>query len=164
MTRKDRIAARIEESQRDEVRAMRRGDILGASKCRKRTEELRIKLALAEEYEAKPVREFLSREEANRLGIPALVLECHLAADFLTDCASRLKESVDKAGLVPVNLIPEIADIRRRSERFASMICAYNEDLMSLMVDNEELIAKLHADTLAYLSKKSRPKSTTQES
>lgn len=79
----------------------------------------------------------------------------HLAADFLADCGYDLKDTLNKLGLEGCSLFPMIEDITKKAQDFASIVCHPEfAGLSDFMVNNEEYIDTMHADTDAYIEKK----------
>lgn len=133
---------------------LRKGRYVDVQLLDSEIEEVKALIQEAKDYQAKPVLELLSREEIQESGLVALMIESHLAADFLADCCFRIEQIFKERGLTAISIVPDIKDLLKRSNIFASILCLKNEDLSSLLIDNEGLIDKLHCDTLAYIKKR----------
>lgn len=154
MTRIERYKDEIRKIEAKQRECVRRCDLLGLQKLNEDLAEAKQKLADAEEYAAKPLTEFLSREEIQKSNIIPILLECHMAADFLNDCAFLLSKSIEKLGLQPVSILPDLKEILKKSNMFASILCTKGEDLSAILTDNDTLIAALHKKTLSYVEQR----------
>lgn len=151
MKRIDRYRERLAELEHRRNDSMRRGRYDIMRRLDTDIEELKAELERMEEYESKPIKELLTKDQIEESGILAMLVECHLAADFLTDCTYNVKDAMKKLGLVPVTLVPELEEIRRMAGAFASRLCKINDAFCDFMTDNEFLIAAMHKKTLSYI-------------
>lgn len=109
-----------------------------------------------EEYRRpKPIHELMSHEKIVESGIMVAMMECNLAADYLTDCAFALKDIISKLGLQATTVMPELDEIIKKSNAFASMLLvSNNEHLKSMLIDNDTLISALHKKTMKYIEQR----------
>lgn len=134
MKRIDRYREKLVELENKHNQLARAGKYMKLPEMRLKIEEVRKQVEEMERYEAKPVRELLSGEEITESGLVPMIMECHLAADFLTDCTMNLKDKIKEMGLVPASLIPELDEIIKKADAFASMMC-YNKALTDMLTD-----------------------------
>lgn len=103
-------------------------------------------------YQPQPLKTLVDEQKAKEA--VALIVECHLAADYLTATAYALKDWFKAQKLVAISVIPEIEEIIKKSEAFASALCKVNGSLSDLMTDNETLMNALHKKTLSYIGQR----------
>lgn len=112
----------------------------------------------AEEYEEsckpKPIRELLTKEEIEEMGIIPLMIECHLAADFLTEVAYMVVDTCKEHGLENISFIPDLRDLIKKSDMFASFLTKVSPELCDLLVRNETFNASLHKKYLKYIEQR----------
>ncbi len=154
MTRLDRYKAKLATLEARRAQLMRQGKYPQMQQLDADLQEVRTLIADAEEYEAKPIRELLTEDEIHQSGLIPLLLECHLAADFLTDCTTILMERIKALGFRAVTLVPDMKEIIRKSDAFASILCTKGELLSDLLTDNETLLSAMHKKTLSYIEQR----------
>ena len=119
--------------------------------------EFRIRLLEAQieeekKYQPNPISELLTPEQIAKHGIVQKIIEMHLAADFLADSAMVLRETLEGLGLNGCSLFKYTAEIKRNSEHFASLLCAY-QSLQDFICDDGEYIEAAHNLANAYITK-----------
>lgn len=114
---------------------------------------LEAQIAEEQKYLPQPLSDILSPEQITEHKIVQKIIEMHLAADYLADCAMVLRETFEKLGLDGCSLFPHIAEIKRNSEHFASLLCNY-QSLTNFICDNDEYIDAAHNLALTYMDKK----------
>lgn len=87
-----------------------------------------------------------------------MIMECHLASDYLTDCAYRLSDTIKKMGFNPVSLIPDMEEIIAKSSAFAAILCQKDKYLSDMLTQNETLIDALRKKTMHYIRQRTAPK------
>ena len=139
---------------------MRAGKYLQMAQLNADIQEARILLEEAEEdARPRPLVELVPDKDKCREAVQ-LVIESHLAADYLTFVMYELKDWFDRNGLIAYSVLPELAQIIKLSEAFASSICKVNPGLSDLMVNNDPLIASIHKKVVQYTRSKTNKKNT----
>lgn len=156
MTRLERYKEKLSDFEAKRMQLLRTGNYVRAMKLDEDINELAALIEQMGEGGPKPIKELLSAEEIEKLGIIPLVIECHLAADFLTDCAYNLNDIIENAGFHAVSIIPEIKEIAKKSEAFASALAKNSPALTDLLTNNETLISALHKKTLSYIAQRAK--------
>ena len=123
-------------------------DIIEIEKCIRKAEEYE------ESCRPKPLKEILSEEELHEMGIIPLMIECHLAADFLTGIAYEIVDVCKKHGLTDVSFMPELKDLIKKSDIFASFLTKISPELRNLLLRNETLNASLHKKYIRYIEQR----------
>lgn len=162
MTRLERYKRDVAELERRYSRLLGAGKITQALQLSHEISEIKTIIAEAEECEQfneeaekpKAITEIVSRQRLRESGLVTMLIECHLAADYLTDCAYNVKDTMDGMGLITTTIIPEIEEITKLSESVASAICKISDKLSDLMTDNDTLIVALHKKTLSYINQR----------
>ena len=119
--------------------------------------QFRIKMLEAQlqnelEHQPMPLSKILSKEQVDENKIVQTIIEMHPAADFLADSAMILRETLDKLGLDGCSLFPYVAEIKSKSEHFASLLCNY-QPLSDFICDDDEYIEAAHKLTANYMAK-----------
>lgn len=119
--------------------------------------QFRIKMLEAQiqnelEHQPMPMSQILTKEQVEQHKIIQKIIEMHLAADFLADSAMILRETLEKLGLDGCSLFPYVAEIKSKSEHFASLLCNY-KPLSEFICDDDEYIEAAHKLTANYMSK-----------
>ena len=158
MTKIERLKEKLESLEKLRGQYMRKGRYSELFALNEDIDKLRTSIQDAEEYgKPKPLTKILSREEIAESGIIPILIECNLAADFLTDCACTLKEAISNLGLKPVTIVPQLDELIKKSDLFATILSSCGNDrLANMLYDNETLIAALHKKTLSYIEQRSR--------
>ena len=93
---KDRLS-KLEERRNNLMRA---GKYIQSMQLNDDIEEVRKLISAEEEYyKPRPITELITKEQKDE--VTDKIIECHLAADYLTAMAYELKDWFDKAGLIP---------------------------------------------------------------
>lgn len=138
------------EAKRSEL--MRSGRYMESIRLNADIEEVRKLIEAEEDYlKPKPLKELVSKEQADE--VTNIIIECHLAADYLTAVAYELKDWFDKNGLIPHSVIPELNQIVKLSESFAGSVCKVNPNLRDMMINNDTLIEALHKKCQTYIKR-----------
>lgn len=143
---------RLEKLEQRRNSLMRAGKYIQSMQLNDDIEDVR-KLIEAEEeyYKPKPLKELVTKEQKDE--VTDIIIECHLAADYLTAMAYELKDWFDKAGLIPYSVVPELDEIVKLSEKFAGSICKVNPNLERMMINNDTLITALRKKTQTYIKR-----------
>lgn len=136
---------------------MRAGKYIQSMELNRDIEDVRKLIAAEEDYlKPKPLKELVSKEQADE--VTNIIIECHLAADYLTAMAYEIKDWFDKNGLIPHSVIPELNQIVKLSESFAGSVCKVNPNLRDMMINNDTLIEALHKKCQTYIKRNLNPK------
>ena len=158
MKKIERYRQKLAELESRRNRLMRQGKYMQMQKLDVDIQSIRKMVDEAEKYEARPIRELLSMDEIHESGIIPIIMECHLAADYLTDCAYRLSDTIKKMGFNPVSLVPDMEEIISRSSAFAAILCQKDALLSDMLTNNETLIDALRKKTMHYIRQRTAPK------
>lgn len=151
-SRLDRYERKVRELEEKRGALMRSGRYLESVRLNQDIDDIKKLIAKEKVYEPKPLKQLVDRDKAKEA--VALIVECHLASDYLTATAYALKDWFKAQKLVAVSVVPELDEIIRKSEAFASSLCKVNDNLSQLMTDNETLINSLHKKTLSYIGQR----------
>lgn len=112
----------------------------------------------AEDYEKaskpKPIRELLTKEEIDEMGIIPLMIECHLAADFLTEVAYMVLDTCKEHGLENISFMPDLRELIKKSDMFASFLTKVSPELCDILVRNNTFNDALHKRYLKYIERR----------
>lgn len=124
---------------------MSTGNYVKAIALAKDINEVRAEIEEARKYyEPRPLSEVLTRREIEEMGIIPLMIECHLIADFLTETCYMVRDIVKSHGFEDVSFMPELKDILKRTDRFASFLAGVSPELCDLITRNETFNLSLH--------------------
>lgn len=158
MTRFERYKEQLAKLEAKRNMLMRTGRYVDSVRLNQDIIEIEKCIREAEEYEEscrpKPVEEILSEEELHEMGIIPLMIECHLAADFLTGIAYEIVDICKKHGLSDMTFMPGLKDLIEKSEMFASFLTKVSPELRNLVVNNETLNNALHKKCLGYIEQR----------
>ena len=152
MNRLERYEAKLRALEEREREMFRKGYFVKSVTLHKEIDECR---KLIEEtrryYEPKPLSETLTRKEIDEMGIIPLMIEAHLVADFLTEVCYMIKDICHSHNLDKVSFVPEIEEILKKSDRFASFLAGISPELCELITTNETFNRGLHKKYLAHI-------------
>lgn len=138
------------------------GKYIQANNLHKDILEIEKLIKEAEEYEEackpRPVVDMVSQEELNQMGIIPLMIECHLIADMLTEVSYMIADKFKEYGFQEIEFMPELQDIIKKSDKFASFLTDMSEELKGLLVRNETLNASLHKKYTNYIEQRLKHK------
>lgn len=154
MTRKQRFEQKLSELEKLRNTLRSQGRFLEVQEYDKKIADVKRNIEICNEYEAKAVRELLSAKEIEESCLVPLLLEAHLITDVLADVCYRIVDIFKDRGMTAVTLVPEIKDILKRSTIFASILCEKNEELNSLLIDNEQLLHDIHLICQRYIKQR----------
>lgn len=158
MTRLERYRDQLAKLEAKRNMLMRTGRYFDSVRLNQDIIEIEKCIRKAEEYEEscrpKPLKEILSEEELHEMGIIPLMIECHLAADFLTGIAYEIVDVCKKHGLTDVSFMPELKDLIKKSDIFASFLTKISPELRNLLLRNETLNASLHKKYIRYIEQR----------
>ena len=120
--------------------------------------EVELLMKQAKEFEEarrpRPIKELVTKQELHGMGIIPLMIECHLAADFLTGLSYMIVDICKEHGFTDVKLMPEIRELLEKSEKFANALAEMSPELRDLIVNNETLNDALHKKCLGYIKQR----------
>lgn len=112
----------------------------------------------AEEYEEqckmRPIKDVVSKQELDEMGIIPMMIICHLAADFLTQEAYEIVDVCKAHGFDDVVLAPDLRDLLKAADRFAGFLTKVSPELCDLLVRNETFNTSLHKKYLKYIEQR----------
>lgn len=158
MTRLERYREQLAKLEEKRNRLLKAGRYLQANDLNEMIKEAEELIRQAEEYEnqtrSRPIRDLMSKKELNEMGIIPLMIECHLAADFLTEIAYMIVDICKEHGFSDVVLMPDLRELLKNSEKFASFLATLGPDLADLITRNETFNASLHKKYVKYIEQR----------
>lgn len=152
MTRLERYQKKLEKLKQKEKELFRSGKYVQSMALKKDIDEIQSMIEEQRKYyEPRPILDFMSREEIDKMGIIPLIVEAHLVADFLTEICYMVVDICKSHGLSEVSFVPEIKDILKKSDRFASFLSGMEGNLPELLARNETFNASLHKKYQNYI-------------
>lgn len=166
MTRKERYRQQLNELEGRRGRLLRSGRYMEAQNLHADIQKIERMIREADEYEKslkpKPVKEVLSQQQIDEMGLIPLMIEAHLVADFLVEIADMLVDICDKHNIGGVVLPQGFQELIRNAEKFASSLTSISPELSDLVVNNETFNASLHKKYLKYIEQRLKPKRKTK--
>ncbi len=163
MKKLERFRAQLEELRRRRGELLRTGNLVKAMNLGKEIQEVERLIKEAEEYEARPISESLTREEVEQMGSVPRMIECHLILDLLVDAAYDIKDRCEAQGLTGVRFVPELDEIIQKAECFASFLTKVSPELCDLLVRNDTLNASLHKKYQSYIAQRLTPRAKREK-
>lgn len=158
MTRLERYREKLRELENKRSELMRSGHYVQSIALDDDIKEVERLIKEAEDYEEtcrpRPLKELVSREKLREMGIIPLMIEAHLAADFLTEVAYMVVEVCKKNGFKDVSLMPDLRELIKKSDMFASFLTKVSPELCDLLVRNETFNASLHKKYVKYIEQR----------
>ena len=149
----DRLKEQQTDLKRKIASLMQSGKYAQASGMMRKLNEIEVQIEEAEAQVPRALSQLFDKKTLNESGINKLIVEVHLAADFLADCAYELKDAFDKLGVQETKLVPLLDEIKKRSQSFASIVCHPEfAGLSDFMVTNEEFINAMHEISQKYIN------------
>lgn len=119
MRKIERYRNQLAELEARRSRLVRKGDLIMATALNNDIRRVEAMIKEVEEYEEsikpKPIKELIPMDKIHESGIIPMIMECHLAADYLTACAYQLSDTIKEMGFNPVSIIPDIEEIIKKS-------------------------------------------------
>lgn len=158
MTRLERYRDKLRQLECKRNDMMRSGNYLRSMSLNEDIKKLEGLIKEAEDYEesckARPIKEMVSKQELDEMGIIPMMIECHLAADFLTEVAYMVVDTCKKHGFSDVVLSPDLRELLKCAEKFAGFLTKLTPQLCNLLVRNETFNASLHKKYLKYIDQR----------
>lgn len=162
MTRRERYKEQLSQLYAKRAILLKAGRYLDANNLNRDIKYVESLIKEAEEYEElmrpRPIREVVTQEELQKMGIIPLMIECHLIADMLVEVSYMIVDICKKHGLTDMTFMPEIDDILKRADKFASLLAKKGPDLSDLLERNETLNAALHKKYISYIEQRLNPR------
>lgn len=154
MKRIERYKTQLDGLKAKKYQLMRAGRYFELSSLNKDISELEALIKETEQMQSKPIAELVSPEELEKSNIIPLILECHLIADLLADACYNVIDRCKELGLCDISLMPDLKDITKKSQAFASFLTTVNPTLCDLVCDNQYLNTSLHKRILKHISQR----------
>lgn len=132
---------------------MRAGKFMQANTQIQKLKSLQAQIEEEEASVPRALSEIFDRKTLNDSGINKLIVEVHLAADFLADCSYALRDAFNKLGVEETKLLPLLDEIKKKSQSFADIVCHPEfAGLSDFMVTNDEFINSMHEIAQGYIN------------
>lgn len=158
MTRLERYREQLAKLEEKRSTLLRSGRFIEANNLNNDLREIEMLIKQAEEYEEatkpKPLKDIVTKKQLNEMGIIPLMIECHLAADFLTGVAYSVVDICKKHGFSDVVLMPDLQDIIKKTEKFASFLTKVSPELCKLVTENDTFNESVHKKYLKYIEQR----------
>lgn len=155
MTRLQRYEEKVKELEAKRSKLMREGKILQSMNLHKDIEDIKKQIEeIRPYYEPRPLSESVTPQELKEMNIVPLMIECHLIADFLTEVSYMVKDTVKKHGFENITFVPELDQIIKLSNSFASFLIRLTPELQQLLLRNETFNASLHKKFLKHIDQR----------
>lgn len=152
MKKIDRLRQRLETMQAERGALLRKGRLIQAAEYNSIIEAIENKIKEAEAYEAQQLSKLVPEETLNKYRVPEMIIELHLAADYLADCAFSLRATLDHLGIERCSLYPLTDEICKKAQAFADIVCHPEfGQLADFMCDNEQYTKALHGFSQSYM-------------
>lgn len=158
MTRYERYRQQLAALEEKKGKILRMGRVADAFALDTDIKNVKKMIEEAEAYEkyCKPrqIKEIASDEELHEMGIIPLMIECHLVADFLVEVSYMIVDICKEHGFQNLRFMPELQDIIKKANTFASFLTGMNPELKNLLLRNETFNASLHKKYLKYIEQR----------
>lgn len=152
MTKIERYREQIRELERRKSELIARRDFIKSIPLQKKIDEIK---GMIDELEAStkpmPLSEAVTPQELKAMNIVPLMLTAHLTADFLTQICYDITDICEEHGLSNVSFVPELKEIIKKSDCFASFLTKMSPDIQNLLLRNETFNASLLKKYLNYI-------------
>lgn len=155
MKKYERLLAKKRELEAARNTAIRQGMALTVAQISQHIRDLDEEIAEAAKYEPMSLKTILAEQGVSTAQFVTPILELHLAADYLNDCAISLKEHFKKIGVEWCSLFPFVETIDKVSGELAGLVCGeYFPKTQDILLEDERLIDDFHLLANRYLKKK----------
>ncbi|MCH5234499.1 MAG: hypothetical protein J1E16_04335 [Muribaculaceae bacterium] len=155
MTKLERYQAQLKELEQKEKDLFSNGRYMQSISLHKKIDEIK---AMIEEirpyYEPRPLSESVTPQQLKEMNIVPLMIECHLIADFLTEVCYMVVDTVKAHGFDNISFVPELKEIIKRTDKFASFLNGMSPGLQDLLLRNETFNASLHKKFLKHIDQR----------
>lgn len=155
MTKLERYQNQVKELEAKRASLLRSGQYIQSMNLHKDIEEIKQKIEeIRPYYEPRPLSESVSHEELKAMGIIPLMIECHLIADFLTEVCYMVVDICKEHGFDNVSFVPELREILKKTDKFASFLSGLSPELCDLLTRNETFNKSLHKKFLTHIEQR----------
>lgn len=155
MKKIDRLRAKLDKARAERCALIAHGKIIEAGRMNPRIAAIEKAITEAERYEPQLLGEILDRKTLAESGLSRKLIETHLAADYLADCAFDTRETLEKLGLADCSIFPMLLSIQKQAQAYASVVCHPEfAGLSDFMCNNERLIDDLHLLCRRYMDER----------
>lgn len=158
MTRLERYREKLRQLENRRNELMRSGRYLKSAALNEDIRELEKVIKEAEDYEEscrpKPLKDMVSKEELDEMGIVPLMIEAHLAADFLTAISYMVLDTCKRHGFERISLMPDLKELIKKSEMFSGFLLRVSPELRDLLTRNDTLVNAVHKKYMSYIGQR----------
>lgn len=162
MTRLERYREKLARLEEKRALLMRSGRYLESNALNDDIKDVERAIREAEEYEERcrprSLKDTVSKEELDEMGIIPLMIVCHLASDFLTGVCYDIVDRCKAHGFTDVRLMPELKEVLRVNNRFASALTEMGPSLSKIITGNETLNEAILKKYITYIEQRLTPK------
>lgn len=152
MTKIERYEEQVKELEARRSQLLRNNQFIKSMQLNEKIKEIKSMIdELKEATTPRPLSETVTKEELKEMNIIPLMLTCHLAADFLTQVCYEIIDICEAHGLSNVNFVPELKEILKKTDSFASFLIRMSPDIQNLLLRNETFNAALLKRYLNYI-------------
>ena len=108
-----------------------------------------------ESLRPRPLSQVLTDDQIQESDIINKMMEAHLAADYLADCAFVLRDTFKKLNIEVDQLMQPMDELIKKAETFAALMACTN-DLTEILVSNDTLIEALRKKVRTYISQRNK--------
>lgn len=162
MTRLERYREKLARLEEKRGLLMRSGRYLESNALNADIKDVERAIREAEEYEERcrprSLKDTVSKEELDEMGIIPLMIVCHLASDFLTGVCYDIVDRCKAHGFTDVRLMPELKEVLSVNNRFASALTEMGPSLSEIITGNETLNEAILKKYITYIEQRLTPK------
>lgn len=164
MTRLERYEQQLNELEKRKGELIKTGNFVKSIALQKDINEIKAMVEEARKYyEPRPMSELITPQELKEMNIVPMMIECHLVADFLTEVCYMVVDTCKKYGYDNISFVPELKEIIKRTDKFASFLNGMTPDLQHLLLRNETFNASLHKKFLGHIEQRLKHFNKTSE-
>ena len=161
MTRLERYREKLARLEEKRGLLMRSGRYLESNALNADIKDVERAIREAEEYEERcrprSLKDTVSKEELDEMGIIPLMIVCHLASDFLTGVCYDIVDRCKAHGFTDVRLMPELKEVLSVNNRFASALTEMGPSLSEIITGNETLNEAILKKYITYIEQRLTP-------
>lgn len=155
MKRIDKLRAKLDKARAERCALIAGGKLIDAGKMNPKIAAIEKAITDAERYEPQQLGKILDHKTLAESGLSRKLIETHLAADYLADCAFDTRETLEKLGFSECSIFPLLLAIQKQAQAYASIVCHPEfAGLSDFMCNNERLIDDLHLLTRRYMDER----------
>lgn len=155
MKKLERLKSKLEKAVAERAGLIRGGKLIEAGRATSRITALERAIEDARRYEPQQLGKLLPAETLRSSGLSKKLIEVHLAADYLADCAFDVRETLESLGFADCSIFPMLKAIQDRAQEFANIVCHPDfAGLSDFMTTNERFIDDMHLISRRYIADK----------